>query len=127
MAVNYAIYYPLTKPYASLYPRTKQEDSKSRKPLDGQEEDDLSGDADVTRGKGDPEMWMAVERAMEEGTLDELRNSESSLPVQQMKGNIRKQAEMAKAQKKAQKEQRDKKKTKERRAEEEDSDGGFFE
>lgn len=74
--VNYAIYYPLMKPYAAMYPKSKKERS----------DDEDSGTQATSRGevdgpKGDVEMWRAVEAATEEGTLDALRYSKQGLPA----------------------------------------------
>ena len=67
--VNYAIYYPLVKAYSSLYPRGKEGDTEGK--LD---------DGTAYRSKGDPEMWRLVERAMEQGTLNDLRESNVGIP-----------------------------------------------
>lgn len=79
--VNYAIYYPLMKPYSSLYPK-----SKNRKPDDSEDAEDTGEDsknsAEVDGPKGDVEMWRAVERAMEEGTPDKLRYSKDAIPAE---------------------------------------------
>lgn len=63
--VKYAIFYPLEKEYAPLFPRRKQ----------GNEDDEADGEdgAELER-KGDPVMWEAVRRCMAEGTLDAQRN-----------------------------------------------------
>lgn len=77
--VNYAIYYPLMKPYSSLYPKTKE--SKS---ADAEDEDSDSKDkgSDTIDGpKGDVDTWRAVEKATEENTLKTLRYSNESLPA----------------------------------------------
>ena len=73
MAVNYAIYYPLFKPYSSLYPRTTSGKDES----DDIQEGNIHQPRKSQEAKGDPEMWKAVEKAMKQGTLDELRNSDS--------------------------------------------------
>lgn len=77
---NYAQYYPLSKVYPSLYPRTKQNKKKIESGTD--EDDSLSQQVDETDGpKGDIEIWKAIERAMVEGGLDEIRNSQGHLPA----------------------------------------------
>jgi hypothetical protein len=63
--VNYTIYYPLLRPYVSLYP--KKEGSASAESFDGP--------------KGDVDMWKAIEEAMETGTLDRLRNTKEGVVV----------------------------------------------
>lgn len=65
--VNYAINYPLMKPYSSLYPKTNN----------AQADDSKAKSSEVDGPKGDVEIWKAVERAMEDGSLETLRNSKS--------------------------------------------------
>lgn len=74
--VNYAIYYPLLKPYASLYPKSRKE--KSEEPEDEDTED--KSNREVDGPKGDLDMWKTVEEAMANGTLDALRNSKEGMP-----------------------------------------------
>jgi hypothetical protein len=71
--VNYAMYYPLMKPYSSLYPRLKREEGVTEEPAGG-EQSSLKREGQVEGPKGDTDMWKTVERAMKEGTLDALRN-----------------------------------------------------
>lgn len=61
--LNYTQYHPLNETYISLYPPT---DSK----------DEVVGEE-----RPKPPMWSEVERAMEEGTLDRLRNRRLNAPV----------------------------------------------
>jgi hypothetical protein len=81
--VNYAIYYPLMRPYSSLYPK-----SKNRKVDDSEDAEDTGEDAknsaEIDGPKGDVEMWKTVEKAMEEGTLglDKLRYSKATVPAE---------------------------------------------
>lgn len=71
--LNYAIYYPLLKPYSSLYPNAKQEKNKTEEATDS---DDAQGQQEEVVGpKGDHTVWKAVEEAMKSGTLADLRNS----------------------------------------------------
>jgi len=72
--VNYAISYPLMKPYSSLYPKSKKS-SKTAGTDDGDEA--KSRPEEVDGPKGDVMVWKMVEQAMEEGTLETLRNSKS--------------------------------------------------
>jgi len=58
--LNYTQYYPLSEPYVSLYP---QKDSKTGEP-----------DTSELTAKPKPSMWVEVERCMEHGTLNALRN-----------------------------------------------------
>ncbi|KAF2275472.1 uncharacterized protein EI97DRAFT_76282 [Westerdykella ornata] len=121
VAVNYAIYYPLMKRYIALYPKSKRE----MKNTDG-ESNTQEGNSENT-AKGDPEMWAAVERAMEEGTLDKLRNSDDGsagrrpLPKTKSHGTTKKSAR-ENAKKTAQPKQ-----PQIGEQEDDDSDGGFFE
>ncbi|CAO2653214.1 Nn.00g026250.m01.CDS01 [Neocucurbitaria sp. VM-36] len=77
--VNYAIYYPLMKPYSSLYPKSKNGKSAAAE----EEEHDANdkGNRDVDGPKGDVEMWRAIENAMAEGTLNALRYSKDGMPA----------------------------------------------
>jgi hypothetical protein len=68
--LNYTLYYPLLKAYVSLYPKQQKEDGKpgdASPPTDGP--------------KGDVNMWKTVEMAMEEHTLDELRESREGVII----------------------------------------------
>ncbi|KAJ4360899.1 uncharacterized protein N0V89_001468 [Didymosphaeria variabile] len=68
--LNYTLYYPLLKTYVSLYPKGQKEDGKSgdtTPPTDGP--------------KGDVDMWKTVEKAMEEQTLEELRESREGVTI----------------------------------------------
>lgn len=85
--VNYAIYYPLLKPYSSLYPRSKRDKNKVEESAD--DEGTVQNEADTEDIKGDPEMWKAIERAMEEGTLDALRNRTSTATTLRIKDDER--------------------------------------
>jgi hypothetical protein len=72
--VNYAISYPLMKPYSALYPKSK----KSSTTAETDDSDEAkSKPEDVDGPKGDVMVWKMVEQAMEEGTLETLRNSKS--------------------------------------------------
>lgn len=74
--LNYTIYYPLTEKYISLYPK----------------QNNPSGDADEKSGSGTkstdqntsleesrPPMWAVVEKCMEDGTLDDLREGKLNI------------------------------------------------
>ena len=71
--VNYTIYYPLTEKYVSLFPLEKRASDKnvSQSPETGK---DVSIEGKMVR----PPMWAIVERCMEEGTLDQLREGKLS-------------------------------------------------
>ena len=132
--VNYAISYPLMKPYSSLYPTTKKSKSKNAETDDSDEA--KSKPEDIDGPKGDVMVWKMVEKAMEEGTLEALRNSKSR---EEIPGAPSKKGKSAKP--KAAKDAQPKKtyaplvvpanrreaRAAAREADEEDSDGGFFE
>ncbi|KAF2744869.1 hypothetical protein M011DRAFT_528174 [Sporormia fimetaria CBS 119925] len=130
VAVNYAIYYPLMKPYSSLYPRTKREPNNPEEDTDMQDANNQNSKS--SEHKGDPEMWAAVERAMAEGTLDHLRNSDDADRRQKAKGKIQ-ETEQRKAKKTKDSLQKKRVQSQPKPAksaeehEEDDSDGGFFE
>jgi len=63
--LNYTQYYPLSEAYVSLYPLTKIGDEEG----------------DDSKEKPKPPMWAEVEQAMEDGTLNRLRNRTSTAPV----------------------------------------------
>lgn len=134
--VNYAISYPLMKPYSSLYPTSKSK--KSAKATETDDSDEAkSRPEDVDGPKGDVEVWKMVEQAMQDGTLETLRNSKTR---DEIPGAPPKKSKPAKG-KNAKDVQPKPKKTyapavvpanrREARAAareaEEDSDGGFFE
>jgi hypothetical protein len=78
--VNYAQYYPLSKVYSSLYPKTKQSKKKVETSTDEDETSNQQAE-EVDGPKGDVETWKAIERAMVEGGLNEIRNSQGHLPA----------------------------------------------
>lgn len=77
--LNYTQYSPLSEPYISLYPpkTTNIEDDGNAKPK--------------------PAMWFEVEKCMEEGTLQRLRNRASSAPIPTPKAKVQKKTEKVKA------------------------------
>ncbi len=125
--VNYAQFFPLDKPYVSLFPRKREEDG-----------DEASKDSSAPRDgsaerKGDPEMWRKVKECMVDGTLDDLRNGrlheESALEkVQDVDFAVHEETTT-----KDVKQRKDKagalavKKRSQPNVESEGSDGGFFE
>lgn len=75
--LNYTIYYPLTEKYISLYPKSHG---------------DVTGVADENSGSGSeskehkqtsggprPPIWSIIEKCMEEGTLDDLREGKLNI------------------------------------------------
>lgn len=118
--VNYSIYYPLLKPYVSLFPKVKKGD-------DTLGEVDKSGADNIDGPKGNPEMWKAVESAMQEGTLEALRESKDGVTIPGPKPAVLDNKKMTKPMQghgKGQEVRKDAHKTLD---EDEDSDIGFFE
>ena len=66
--LNYTQYHPLSETYISLYP---QKNSKA-------DEEDGAKEAEE---RPKPPMWSEVEKCMEEGTLDRLRNRVANAPA----------------------------------------------
>lgn len=128
MAVNYTQYYPLMKPYCSMYPRPKQDKAESGENTDAQESEGQQKEKEA-KDHADPEMWAAVEKAMGEGTLDELRNRDEGVAGRRAKLDEKtKQKQEAKEKSRS----RPRQTAETRRAAEatndgDDSDGGFFE
>jgi hypothetical protein len=69
--LNYTIYYPLTEKYLSLYPKSHSNSSgeADEKSGSGAESKEQNKTPEVSR----PPMWSIIEKCMEEGTLDDLR------------------------------------------------------
>ncbi|KAF3008487.1 18S rRNA maturation protein [Curvularia kusanoi] len=131
--VNYAISYPLMKPYSSLYP-------KSKKPSNKSDDDEAGKPEEIDGPKGDVMVWRLVEQALEEGTLEQLRNSKSreeipGAPPKKKTSTKTKSTKDAQAKPKktyapleVPKNRREARAAaREAEAEDEDSDGGFFE
>lgn len=66
--LNYTQYHPLSETYISLYPPAATSDD---------------GDEMIKKveDKPKPPMWFEVEKALEDGTLNRLRNRQSTAPV----------------------------------------------
>ncbi|KAL4921036.1 hypothetical protein BDW62DRAFT_220390 [Aspergillus aurantiobrunneus] len=78
--LNYTIYYPLMKKYISIYAeRKKAGDDQNQDGEEGSEEDggELELSASATEEK--KAMWLVVEKCMEDGTLDLLREGKLDL------------------------------------------------
>lgn len=128
--LNYTIYYPLLKPYVSIFPNAKKNKNAST------EEDAASVENGSGSGpRGNVEMWKAVEKAMEDRTLEALRNSREGVTIPGPK-----KAKGDKTKKDGRHEEKQEKKQKQEsksaawqgngaagEEEDEDSDGGFFE
>ncbi|KAF2502571.1 hypothetical protein BU16DRAFT_554625 [Lophium mytilinum] len=146
--LNYTMYYPLVRPYSALFPKNQGDGPTTRSYPTPDVEEDSAGGQDARTfedrkaapsTKGDPTMWKAVERAMEEGTLDALRNSKPLERVSQ----ATKQLQIAKKESDPRRKHSQKEKGRDPRgtytkpgtgrttddliSENEDSDGGFFE
>lgn len=129
--LNYTQYYPLDMAYSALFP------GKAVKSKKGKEASEVDGEGvggmTAVEKQGDPDMWKIVEKCMEQGKLDALRNGKL------LKGASRRQDDDmapaprekkgAKSKKAAKADSKDKKQAKEQaeQQEGEDSDGGFFE
>ena len=115
--LNYTLYYPLLKTYVALYPKQQKEDGKEHT-------------APLNDGpKGNVEMWKMVEKAMEEQTLDELRESKEGVKIPGAPD--RSQAKLVKKDERKAKEGDSKARKSERidatmQDEAEESDEGFF-
>ena len=78
--LNYAQYSPLAEPYISIY-STKRKKRDENEHGEEKQNDIGAEDQDMTR----PPMWTEVEQAMQNGTLDKLRNRAPPLPVKPVK------------------------------------------
>ncbi|KAL4937767.1 hypothetical protein BDV06DRAFT_215629 [Aspergillus oleicola] len=107
--LNYTIYYPLTEKYVSLYAEKKN----SGKDGNGESEDEekngrrSSSTPAPTPSAGSQAMWQAVQKCMEDGTLDLLREGKLDLSGEKEEGGAMskgkkqgKEAESAKRSKK---------------------------
>lgn len=141
--VNYAQYYPLDQVYSALYPTGGK---KKKKDQDGGDQDgdvqmEAEAEAKEEERKGDPDMWKVVEKCMEKGKLDALRNgtlfktvaapkTDDDIALKEKKSDKKKldkkNGKAGKSDHKADKNERNNKHANEQ-AEDEDSDGGFFE
>lgn len=73
--LNYTIYYPLTEKYISLYPK-----SKGRSEEAGAESASESGSEQKKNDSGrKPALWPVVEKCMEQGSLDLLREGKLNI------------------------------------------------
>lgn len=74
--LNYTIYYPLTEKYISLYPKSKgkleEAGAESASESDTKKQEKLQDDAK-------PPLWPIVEKCMEEGSLDLLREGKLNI------------------------------------------------
>jgi hypothetical protein len=116
------------KPYASLYPRDKSVKTTSDNP---------STSKAIRSGeiRGDPVVWKEVQKAMQDGTLDELRNSDPLGTIHKTRErereherkNTKKKYKEGRSESHTMRRPQDISKTASDHHEEDDSDGGFFE
>lgn len=113
--LNYTLYYPLIRPYVSLYATSKSKNEHD-------------GSTGTTRIGGDKEMWEIVEKKMKDGALEALRNGLEWKQGTPSRGSSATPA-VAPAEKKPAKASAAKSASASAKEEEmdEDSDGGFFE
>lgn len=71
--LNYTIYYPLTEKYISLYPKSKGNT--------GEEGAETVPASKEQRQDEKPPVWQVVEKCMEEGTLDRLREGKLNIGI----------------------------------------------
>ncbi|KAF3386988.1 rRNA-processing protein efg1 [Penicillium rolfsii] len=72
--LNYTIYYPLTEKYISLYPKQHNHEA-DEKSGSGTESKEPNKTVEESR----PPMWAVVEKCMEDGTLDALREGKLNI------------------------------------------------
>ncbi|KAK8221387.1 hypothetical protein IWZ01DRAFT_537297 [Phyllosticta capitalensis] len=137
--LNYTLYYPLIRPYVSLYASGAKSKSAD------EDKNSAVKTSDTVRVGGDEKMWKEVEARTAQGTaaLEALRNGlewregkdgEKSAPPSAAGASVvpsgKSKASTKKKQSEAPKEKKDKKKLRDEEPveeEDEDSDGGFFE
>jgi hypothetical protein len=74
--LNYTIYYPLTEKYISLYPKQNNPSSEADEKFgSGAESKEQNKNVEESR----PPMWAVVEKCMEDGTLDDLREGKLNI------------------------------------------------
>lgn len=74
--LNYTIYYPLTEKYISLYPKQNNPSGEAdEKSGSGTESKEKNKTVEESR----PPMWAVVEKCMEDGTLDDLREGKLNI------------------------------------------------
>ncbi|KAF2875501.1 hypothetical protein BDV95DRAFT_484865 [Massariosphaeria phaeospora] len=130
--LSYTTYYPLLKPYSSLYPKTSQGASKSDEPTNDDELSNQQSGDQVDGPKGDPEMWKAVEQAMIEGTLRQLRDSKPGAVTRRLEDKVSEEKKQKKKDKRKPQSGTMQQMLKDTKAsavpdEGDESDGGFFE
>ncbi|KAF1958378.1 hypothetical protein CC80DRAFT_442320 [Byssothecium circinans] len=127
--VNYTIYYPLLRPYVSIFPNPPKVDDNASP---AKKETAVIEHADGP--KGNLEIWKAVEKAMEDRTLEALRNSREGVTIPGADDPMWQYPRGRKEKKHHLREEREKEKRAQGKSSvpdamevDEDSDGGFFE
>jgi hypothetical protein len=124
--VNYAIYYPLLKPYVSLFPSPKKDKGASAKSLDETTNTGNNVIGATDGPKGNIEIWNAVEKAMEDGTLEALRNSRDGISMRASNDPAGTSHKGKKAKQHFSSQATSENAPKDTVQDESDSDGGFF-
>ncbi|KAL3468453.1 hypothetical protein BJX64DRAFT_245970 [Aspergillus heterothallicus] len=140
--MNYTIYYPLTDKYISIYAEKKQKKRAGEHGANEGQSEEAAAEADTGSGAAErAAMWRVVEKCMEEGTLDLLREgkldangdkkSKSEIVSKDVSGKKDKEKGSNKPKPRKGDTTKDKKTkhspSKEEEEEEDESDGGFFE
>jgi hypothetical protein len=73
--LNYTIYYPLTEKYISLYPKQNNPSGETDEKSGSGTESKEQNIAEASR----PPLWAVVEKCMEDGTLDDLREGKLNI------------------------------------------------
>lgn len=73
--MNYTIYYPLPEKYISLYPKTKEKSDDAA--ASASESDSKDHKQEYEGAK--PPLWSVVEKCMEDGSLDALREGKLNI------------------------------------------------
>ncbi|GAB7355856.1 hypothetical protein MBLNU459_g6516t1 [Dothideomycetes sp. NU459] len=129
--LNYTQYYPLDMAYSALFPGKTIKSKKGKEVQEGSADNEAEK---LVEKQGDPDMWKLVEKCMEQGKLDALRNGkllkgvssrqdDDMAPTSASKGKKAKE----KADKVKAKKAKQVKEQSQQQEEDEESDGGFFE
>ncbi|KAF2637224.1 hypothetical protein P280DRAFT_500817 [Massarina eburnea CBS 473.64] len=126
--LNYTTAYPLLRPYVSIFPRPEKAKGESEADKGAA---DKQADEFPDGPKGNVDMWKAVEKAMEDGTLEKLRNSREGVTIPGPEDPIfewtKKTANDIRIREEEEEEKRKEGKAPAPQPGDGDSDGGFFE
>ena len=124
--LNYTLYYPLDEKYTGLYKSTSATDSPNTSMPDP-----TPSTYESTSGTAKPFMWGIVEKCMEDGTLEALREGKMSNQFirDEIKGSTPKDARKSKAKPRKRPKNKRPKKIRQtvQEAKDAESDEGFFE